>query len=424
MRGQVGIGGLDLSGTKAVQEIVGRAAVGIAGVNRNNVIEAAHAAVDIAGNACYTRNSGFRQAVQRIAMPNAPAVYALSWVYAVTTGVQEPMRWRRSSVRGPDGRPLRGDDGRVLTRPNFELIYGPGHRQLPVVMDSCFAQTHIQRTMPLHRRTLENTIRAAEIIQPDMLFNHDEPNDPPACRRNFSALRGRFGDRVIPIVQVPAYWQSGLSIRANARAIVKSDEWRFYESLAGPAGIIALGGLVQFSPLPRSKRGEFAWWVCHYTGFERFIWLLGQASNVVLNSLGQYIVPAGPFKGDRLLRLVYSDSSGWILEATLDRFSVVHDHPGGQLLHTIQLRENTRHFFQISDCMAAILRSWIAAYRGDIVFPVSAANLPDERDPDSIAQLRFDMFGGDLPDVASPKLFVRDEGSPWLVQGVVAEDGD
>jgi hypothetical protein len=74
--------------------------------------------------------------------------------------------------------------------------------------------------------------------------------------------------------------------------------------------------------------------------------------------------------------------------------------------------------------MAAILRSWIAAYRGDIVFPVSSANLPDEGDPDSIAQLRLDMFGNDLLDATSPKLFVRAEGSPWLVRGVVAESED
>jgi hypothetical protein len=76
-----GIGGLDLSGSKAVRDIT--ANLGIAGGNYKNVIQAAHAAGDIAGDVA---DSATRQAVQRIADPKTPAVFVLSWLYGVTTG--------------------------------------------------------------------------------------------------------------------------------------------------------------------------------------------------------------------------------------------------------------------------------------------------------------------------------------------------
>lgn len=418
---QLGIGGLDLSGTKAIQEF--GPGVGIAGGNCGGVTRAVQAAVGIAGdlhgrpgraalgiagNAGYVADSASRQAIRRVAQADVPAVFVLSWIYGVTTGRQGPMRWRQSLLRDENGQPARIDGQRVWL-PNFELIYGVKHRRLPVFMDSCFVQVYLKGSMPLRDRTLEKTIRAAEIIEPDMLFNHDEP-DPARCQRNFVVLRDRFGDKVIPVLQVPAHWQVGLSIRANAKAMVKSAEWNFYEKLIGPGGIIALGGLNGFTALPREHRAELAWWVCDYTGFERPIWLLGQASFVVLNGLGRFLISRGPLKGQRLLKLVYSDGATWLLDATLNRMVVLHDHPNGQLLHMLHLRDNTRHFFSTEDCMAANLRAQIAAYRGDIKFPLSEANLPREDDPAAFAQLRLDLFGEQFADRRG---FVK--GGEWLV---------
>lgn len=416
-KGLFGIGGLDLSGTKAIRKIQ----------LPTNSSHSPHAAFGIAGDLHgkpgrvirtmldgEDQDSACRQALHRVVKPDVPAVYVVSWNYAVTTGRQEPMRWRQSVVRDEHQRAVRNENGKILTLPNFELIYGRDHRQLPVVMDTAFVQTHIQKTLSPQVRTLENTIRAAEIIQPDMMFNHDEP-DPAACRRNFTVLRDRFDNKVIPVIQVPAHWENALSIRANAKAMVESEEWRLYESMIGPEGIIALGGLIGFSPLPRNKRGELAWWLCYYTGFERFIWLLGQGAYIVINSVGSYVIPSGPFQGERLLRLCYLDGTQWLLDATLDRFNVLHDHPDGQLLHMIQLREGTRHFFTKADCMSANLRSTFAAFSGEIRFPLSPANLPDPRDPDAIAQLRMDFEAHSL---LRGKHVARD-GSVWLVRGEV-----
>lgn len=282
-KGLFGIGGLDLSGTKAIRKIQlptnswhsPHAAFGIAGDLHGKPGRVIRTMLD--GE---DEDSACRQALHRVVKPDVPAVYVVSWNYAVTTGRQEPMRWRQSVVRDEQQRAVRDENGKILTLPNFELIYGRDYRQLAVVMDTAFVQAHIQKTLSLQVRTLENTIRAAEIIQPDMIFNHDEP-DPAACRRNFSILRDRFSNKVIPVIQIPAHWGDTLSIRANAKAIVESEEWRLYESMIGPEGIIALGGLIGFSPLPRNKRGELAWWLCYYTGFERFIWLLGQGAYIV-----------------------------------------------------------------------------------------------------------------------------------------------
>ncbi len=372
-RAGVGIGGLDLSGTNAIRQVASRGGI----------------------------------------IPNGqhdpPLVFVLSWIYAVTTGSRGAMRWRQSFMRNKTGEVIKDNRGQRMMQPGFARVYGRQYRQLPVVLDSCFVQAHIQKTMPLRHRSLNNTIRAAEIIQPDLLFNHDEP-DPIVSRQNFTILRDRFGDQVIPIVQVPAYWHNNLSIQTNARQIVTSAEWRFYEYLIGPTGIIALGGLLTMPALVRDLRGELAWWICYYTGFERFLWLLGQASYSVFNALGRRIIPAGPFKGDRLLSLCHTDGTSWLLDATLARFCVVHDHPDGQLLHRIQLRDNTKHFFNRFDCMAANLRAQLAGYRGDIKFPVSNANLPDETDPAAITQLKMDLFD----PATTPKTLVK--SGDWLVQ--------
>jgi hypothetical protein len=115
-------------------------------------------------------------------------------------------------------------------------------------------------------------------------------------------------------------------------------------------------------------------------------WALGQANFKVVNGLGSM----------GLLNRVSCDGSWWILDAACERFAVVMD--GRICMHSLE--GIAQSLFTITECMAANLRSLLAAYDGLWDWPPPDPLPLDQHDPDQaqelygrVHQARLDLFG-------------------------------
>jgi len=427
-----GIAGMDTSGNRAMLGIVsdGRgnrhtgamygiagidhqgklAACGIAGVNTDNITTAARKASSggaglkdastirpvamhgIAGNLGSTvrphlpamlkveeANGRGRLGDQAAATGWQHGVYFADFSYVVCTNGAgaEDLRWRKDR----------------------EGVFGRHSRLLPLFLDST-AYRRWTGTVP-GWVSFDSYLQAIEITDPDGFAAYDVIGDQAESVRYFDAMTAMgFGPErgCFPIYHVRPHWDphatvTGLAWRnipeaarcavANARRAAQDPVMRYY---ADKSPLIGLGGMVR-GPIPRDVRHYYIAELARQLPDHQF-WGLGQANFKVINGLGSM----------GLLDRIWTDGTWWILDAACERFAVVMD--GIIQMHSL---EGIAHsFFTITECMAANLRSLLAAYAGLWTWPPPDPLPIDQNDPDQVddlhgrlVQARMELFGGD-----------------------------
>jgi hypothetical protein len=412
-----GIAGMDTSGNRAMLGIVsdGRgnrhtgamygiagidhrgklAACGVAGVNTGNITMAARrASFGAAGNLGSTvrpelpamlkveeANGRGRLGDRAAATGWQHGVYFADYSYVVCT-----------NAGGEDGQDLRWRKGR-------EDVFGRPSRILPLFLDST-AYHRWTGTVP-GWVSFDSYLQAIELTDPDGFAAYDVIGDQAESVRNFDAMTAMgFGSErgCFPVYHVRPRWDPRASVTglvwrnvpeaarcavANARRAAADPVMRYY---AGRSQLIGLGGMVR-GPIPRDVRHYYIAELARQLPDHQF-WGLGQANFKVVNGLGAM----------GLLDRVWTDGTWWILDAACERFAVVMD--GIIQMHSL---EGIAHsFFTITECMAANLRSLLAAYAGLWTWPPPDPLPIDQNDPDQVddlhgrlVQARMELFGGD-----------------------------
>ncbi|MBU0491050.1 MAG: hypothetical protein KKA73_07905 [Chloroflexi bacterium] len=373
------------------EDAVSHASFGVAGVKDATTLRAAHGACGVAGNLGSTVRAELPDLLRP---PHSPqrqrlgdraaevahqyGVYFADYTYVVCTddrGVGEILRWRQ---------------GR-------EDVFGVGQRMLPLFLDSS-AYRIWTGTAP-RWASFDTYLAAIEMIQPDGFAAFDEIGNQGASVKNFDLMTamGYGPDRgCFPIYHVRPKWRddatvTGLPWRsipaaarcavANARIAAADPVMKYY---AAQSRLIGLGGMVR-GPIPRDFRHYYIAELCRAYPDHQF-WCLGQANFKVVNGLGAL----------GLLDRCWTDGSWWILDAACERFAVVMD---GQIrMHSLE--GIAASLFTITECMAANLRSLLAAYAGLWEWPPPDPLPLDQHDPDEaeelydrVHQARLDLFG-------------------------------
>ncbi|MBU1750419.1 MAG: hypothetical protein KKA73_22270 [Chloroflexi bacterium] len=305
-------------------------------------------------------------------------VYFADYTYVVCTddhGVGEVLRWRQGREGG----------------------FGSGQRLMPLFFDS--GAYRIWTGTAPRWASFDTYLAAIELIQPDGFAAFDVMGDQAQSVAYFDKMvamgygpeRGCF-----PVYHVRPKWRADATVAglpwrsipaaarcavANARSAAQDPVLQYY---ASKSQLIGLGGMVR-GPIPRDVRHYYIAELCRAYPDHQF-WALGQANFKVINGLGAM----------GLLDRVWSDGAWWILDAACERFAVVMD---GQIcMHSLE--GIAASLFTITECMAANLRSLLAAYAGLWDWPPPDPLPLDQHDPDQagdlygrVHQARLDLFG-------------------------------
>lgn len=302
----------------------------------------------------------------------------------------------------------RGQGQDVTWRANMEVIFGRAFRRQPVVLDSCGYRREIAHTAQTWARIFEYYPRAIEVIDPDGFAGFDFPRDKKKTLEYLDRLQAYFPNdpRLWPVFSVLWSWNPSPALDfsqlpgwaskdlgwfipltktqrrykpstleacarlAIANALLLGSDPAF-KWMVDRFGKVMIGGLIA-SECPRIARHLYASVLVRmYPGVK--FWLLGQASPPVLNGLGML----------ELLDDISSDSTSWLLDASLDRILQVE----GSLLtvfNDVKPAHRAQLFFTRSELMAAGIRGRAAAYHhGLIHYPApkfSQLNLADPGD--------------------------------------------
>ncbi len=312
-------------------------------------------------------------------------------------------------------------DGGVRWRAGLEARLGAAHRPLPLYLDAAGFRREISGTAPRWAHRFEYYPAAIELLQPDGYAAWDYPQDRSRSLAALRELMAIFPDdvrngRMWPVFSIhwsydPAalatfqrlpHWAgrslAGLIPHTRTQRPLREDE---REILARQAiaqaltlaadpdlrwmvetfGRVMIGGLVR-GPIPRLARHLLAGALVQiYQGFP--VWLLGQSSAAVINGLGCL----------DLLSQVWSDGSWWLHQARCETLSYVENGlitvlPIGGGHRRKQARaQGGETFFTLHELMAANLRSLLAAYAGQWIWPAPAPLPVDPDDPDQMAEL-------------------------------------
>ena len=202
------------------------------------------------------------------------AVYLSDYTYLVCTDPAAGVRWRSG----------------------FEEMFTPSARKLALYLDSA-AFRRATGTAPKWN-TYESYCRAIDLTEPEGYMAYDVMGDQAASLQGYQRMAGDgYGDRCIPVWQMGPAWDDRASERltgwatatedvrvavANARIAAQNPVMRYY---AERSHLIAIGGMVKGS-CPRTARRVFLAELCRCMPDHQF-WGLGQASQPVVNGLGQ-----------------------------------------------------------------------------------------------------------------------------------------
>jgi hypothetical protein len=378
--------GFGVAGVK--ESTTARASFGVAGIDREEKYHAARAGV--AGNLDHHNLESVLEAsprpTRRRLGDRAAAegwrhgVYFSDFSYIVCTadrGRGETLRWRNRR----------------------EAMFDKQHRRMPLWLDSAAYRVYTG-TAP-RWVSFDAYLRAIDLIQPEGFAAFDVIGDQATSKTNFDAMTaaGYGPDRgCFPVYHVRPGWDPYATITgsawanipqaarcavANARIAAQDPIMRYY---AGKSRLIGLGGMVR-GPIPRDVRHYYIAELCRQMPEHRF-WALGQANFKVINGLGAM----------DLLDRCWTDGTWWILDAACERFAVVMD---GRIVMN-SLEGIASSFFTIGECMAANLRSILAAYAGLITWPPPDPLPLDQGDPEQLYDLHarlhqatLDLFGGE-----------------------------
>jgi len=380
-----GIAGVN---TRPIQEATTRASCGVAGLKDATTLRAAYGVAGSLGSTVredlpdllQPPNHPKRQRLGDRAAEVAPqyGVYFADYTYVVCTddrGVGETLRWRQ---------------GR-------QEVFGQGQRLLPLFFDSS-AYRIWTGTAP-GWASFDTYLAAIELADPEGFCAFDVIGDQAASLKNFDMMTAMgYGPErgCFPVYHVRPKWDSRATITgpawgnvseaarcaaANARIAAADPVMQYY---AGKSRLIGLGGMVR-GPIPRDVRHYYIAELCRLYPDHQF-WALGQANFKVVNGLGAL----------GLLDRTWLDGSWWILDAACERFAVVMDRR--ICMHSLE--GIAQSLFTITECMAANLRSLLAAYAGLWEWPPPDPLPLDQHDPDQarelyqrVHQARLDLFG-------------------------------
>jgi hypothetical protein len=353
VEGHVGIAGVNTRPNN-------KAVLGVAGVDRPSFGRLA-----IAGNAGSSIRPLLQGMTKKPLVPAATlgdkvqrrawerAVYLSDWTYLVCTTPEGGLRWRNG----------------------FREMFGPEIRHLPVFLDS--GSYRIFTGAAEKWASLPLYLQAIDLIKPEGYMLFDEIGNQEASLKNYELMVSMgYGTGLIPVWQMRQTYDRGQSVRANARAAARDPILRYY---AERHQLLAIGGMVQ-GPCRREERHLYLAELCQQLPDHRF-WALGQASNVVVNGLGQL----------GLLDRVSVDGSWWIHNARTESIALMR----GGLIEAIRLEQSgARSFFTFSEMMACNLRSLLGAYSGAWEFPAPPPTWADlHSDPEARAQLKEHLAG-------------------------------